>query len=233
MIELRGVRKGYLEGGQERLVFRELNGELRRGEISLLMGRSGTGKSTLLNLISGIDLPDHGNVWVDGVVMSRLAERERTLFRRRNIGFVFQFFNLVPTLTVEENLRLPLELNGKKGEPARRIVRDFLEQVELADRAGSFPDRLSGGEQQRVAIVRALVHDPLLILADEPTGNLDIETGAGILALLARLTRDGAKTLIMATHSAEAEAYADRVFTIRDGELVERQGKLGIKGSEM
>ncbi len=223
LIELRDVHKSYLEGARERVVFHGLNGAIRQGEFSILMGRSGTGKSTLLNLLSGVDLPDSGNVLIDGVALDQLSEKERTLYRRRNIGFVFQFYNLVPTLTVEENLSLPLELNGQKGSHAKRLVRDSLEQVGLADRAGSFPDRLSGGERQRVAIVRALVHDPLLILADEPTGNLDTETGGEILALLNSLTQEAEKTLIMVTHSTEAEDYADRVFVLRDGDLVERR----------
>src|SRR6185369_10013229 len=194
---------------------------LRRGEIAVLVGKSGTGKSTLLNLLSGIDLPSAGEVVIDGVPLNRLSERERTLFRRDRIGFVFQFFNLIPTLTVEENLLLPLELKGKIRPEERRAALDLLAEVGLADRAASFPDRLSGGEQQRVAVARALAHDPLLVLADEPTGNLDLETGLQVLALLDRLTRQAGKTMVMVTHSPEVVGIADRVFRIEDCRLVE------------
>jgi putative ABC transport system ATP-binding protein len=147
-------------------------------------------------------------------------ERQRTLYRRQNIGFVFQFFNLIPTLTVWENVVLPLELAGVPSGEIERRAESLLESVGLLDRRETFPDRLSGGEQQRVAIARALVHDPLLVLADEPTGNLDEETGRQVMSLLDRLTRQNGKNLILVTHSAEAAAYADRVLTLRDGTLV-------------
>ncbi len=222
LVELRGVRKAYREGDRERVVFDGLEARIERGRVTVLLGRSGTGKSTLLNLVSGIDLPDAGRVIVDGRSLTELNERERTLYRRRHIGFVFQFFNLIPTLTVRENLRLPLELNGVRGARAEAAVAAGLEQVGLADRGESFPDQLSGGEQQRVAIARALVHDPPLILADEPTGNLDDETGRGVLDLLARLTHGTGRTLVMVTHSSEAEAYADRCLVLADGRLRER-----------
>src|SRR6185369_1208810 len=194
---------------------------LRRGEIAVLVGKSGTGKSTLLNLLSGIDLPSSGEVVIDGVSLTRLTERERTLFRRDKIGFVFQFFNLIPTLTVEENLLLPMELKGRIGPEQRRAALALLAEVGLADRAGSFPDLLSGGEQQRVAVARALAHDPLLVLADEPTGNLDLETGLAVLGILDRLTRNAGKTLVMATHSPEVVGLADRVFRIEECRLIE------------
>ncbi len=223
LIRLSGIRKVYPEGDSERIIFEDLEASISAGELTVLVGRSGTGKSTLLNLISGIDLPDAGTVSIDGLSLTDLGERDRTLYRRRNIGFVFQFFNLVSTLTVEENLLLPLELNGTRGTRAQRIVRDYLAQVGLEERRHSFPDRLSGGEQQRIAIVRALVHDPLLILADEPTGNLDVHTGREILGLLARLTREAGKTLLMVTHSVEAETYADRILVLQDGRLQQRR----------
>jgi putative ABC transport system ATP-binding protein len=174
----------------------------------------------LLNLISGIDLVDEGDIWVDGQRLTALNERQRTLFRRQNIGFIFQFFNLIPTLTVWENVILPLELSGRDNGEARRQAAELLDAVGLLDRRDTFPDRLSGGEQQRVAIARALVHDPLLVLADEPTGNLDEDTGRQVLALLDRLTRQSGKNLILVTHSHEAAAYADRIITLRDGKLV-------------
>ncbi len=223
LVQLSGIRKVYPEGESERIIFEDLEASISAGQLTVLVGRSGTGKSTLLNLISGIDLPDAGTVSIDGLCLTDMGERDRTLYRRRNIGFVFQFFNLVSTLTVEENLLLPLELNGIRGTRAQRIVRDYLAQVGLEERRHSFPDRLSGGEQQRIAIVRALVHDPLLILADEPTGNLDVHTGREILDLLARLTREAGKTLLMVTHSVEAETYADRILVLQDGRLQQRR----------
>jgi len=192
-----------------------------RGELAVLVGRSGSGKSTVLNLMSGIDRPDSGEVIIDGVSLSTLPERERTLFRRDRIGFVFQFFNLIPTLTVEENLLLTLELKGRVRPEQRRAALGLLEEIGLADRAGSFPDRLSGGEQQRVAVARALAHDPLLVLADEPTGNLDLETGLQVLEILDRLTRRAGKTMVMVTHGREVIGLADRVFRMEDCRLVE------------
>ena len=156
---------------------------------------------------------------LDSVDMSRLSDRERTLVRRQRIGFVFQFFNLIPTLTVEENLRLPLELNGKKGAEWDQRVVMLLDRVALADRAASAPENLSGGEQQRIAIARALVHSPEILLADEPTGNLDQDTARKVLELLAPLSRETGATLLMVTHSSEATAHADRVMRIRDGRL--------------
>ena len=226
LIRLRDLTKVYEEGGRTRSVFRGLNVQVAAGECVVLLGRSGSGKSTLLNMIGGIDLPTGGEVLVrvDGreVSLARLSERERTLFRRARIGFIFQFSNLIPTLTVAENVRLPLELNGYSRAAQAERVADLLAVVGLADRGTSFPDRLSGGEQQRVAIARALVHDPALLLADEPTGNLDIETGRTVLDLLDRLVRQRGKTLVMVTHSPEVIGVADRVLTMRDGRLVER-----------
>jgi putative ABC transport system ATP-binding protein len=220
-IELRDVSKSYREGATVHVVLDSVDARVAPGEFVVLLGRSGSGKSTLLNLIGGIDAPSSGSVIVDGVALERLNEQERTLFRRERIGFVFQFFNLVPTLTVEENLLLPLELQGHGGTEAARAAGDLLDRVGLAGRGASFPDRLSGGERQRVAIARALIADPPLILADEPTGNLDLETGQQVLGLLERLVRSRGRTMLMATHSREVAALADRILTIRDGQLVE------------
>jgi len=222
LAELRDLTKTYEEGGRQRTVLRAANAEIARGELAVLVGRSGSGKSTLLNLLSGIDLPTAGEVVVDGVALSALSERERTLFRRDHVGFVFQLFNLIPTLTVEENVLLPLELKGSPTAGERSAALDLLAEVGLADRRSTFPDRLSGGEQQRVAVARALAHDPLLVLADEPTGNLDLETGLQVLELLDRLTRRAGKTMVMVTHSPEVIGLADRVFRIEDCRLVER-----------
>jgi len=220
LVELRSVTKVYHEGETERPVLRGIDVSVTRGEFLALLGRSGSGKSTLLNVVSGIDAPTAGEVWVDGTAVARLSDAERTRFRRHHIGFVFQFFNLIPTLTVLENLLLPLEMIGRTGAVARADAEALLAEVGLADRGRAFPDRLSGGEQQRVAVARALVHDPELILADEPTGNLDGESAAVVLALLARLSRDRKKTVIAATHSAEIAGAASRMLVLRDGRLV-------------
>jgi putative ABC transport system ATP-binding protein len=225
LVRLAGVTRSFEEAGGERFVLSGADAVLAAGELVVLLGRSGSGKSTLLNLISGIDLPNAGRIWVDGVEISALSERDRTLFRRRQIGFVFQFFNLLPTLTVEENLLLPLELTGKLAKTGRERAHALLAEVGLADRAATFPDRLSGGEQQRVAVARALIHDPLLVLADEPTGNLDLETGLEVIELLDRLTRRAGKTMLMVTHSREVVGVADRVLTIEEGRLTTRAGR--------
>jgi len=218
-IRLENLSKSYQEGTHTRVVLRDANAAFAKGEFAAILGRSGTGKSTLLNLISGIDRADSGAIWLDGRNLIALDEQARTLFRRQYIGFVFQFFNLIPTLTVWENVVLPLELKGTMAEEARPRVESMLDAVGLLDRRDAFPDRLSGGEQQRIAIARALTHDPLLVLADEPTGNLDEETGRQVMALLDQLTRQAGKNLILVTHSTEAAAYADRMLYLRDGRL--------------
>lgn len=214
------LSKSYQEGDRTRVVLQNAHAEFAHGEFVAILGRSGSGKSTLLNLISGIDRIDNGRIWLNDQDLTAMDDRQRTLFRRRNIGFIFQFFNLIPTLTVLENVTLPLELNGVSQRAARDRAEPMLDAVGLLERTATFPDRLSGGEQQRVAIARALVHDPLLVLADEPTGNLDEETGQQILALLDRLTRQAGKNLIMVTHSVEAASYADRMLVLREGQLV-------------
>jgi putative ABC transport system ATP-binding protein len=200
-------------------VLDHLNAEFSKGESVALRGRSGSGKSTLLNLISGIDAPDEGEVEVAGLNITTMSERDRTLFRREHIGFVYQAFNLVSTLSVSDNIRLVLELNGIDEPEAGNRVLEALDAVDLTDRAATFPDVLSGGEQQRVAIARALVHRPSLLLADEPTGNLDDKTAEGILRLLDRLVRQTGGTMIVATHSATVASYCDRVLELRNGVL--------------
>lgn len=228
IIQLENLSKSYHEAGQTRLILDRLDLQFAAGEFVCLVGKSGSGKSTLLNLISGIDAPSAGHVTIDtgegdtgggAVRLTALSEHERTLFRRQHIGIIFQFFNLIPTLTVLENVTLPLELAGTRGD-GRREAETLLARVGLHDRLATYPDRLSGGEQQRVAIARALVHNPLLILADEPTGNLDEETGDSVLRLLLELTRDLGKTLLMATHAPEVAEQADRVLHLVHGKLV-------------
>jgi len=221
VVRLEALTKGYVEAGRERRVLDRVDAEIRPGELVVLLGRSGSGKSTLLNLIAGIDRPDAGEVWLEGRALGRLSEDERTRVRRDRIGFVFQFFNLVPTLSVEENVWLPWELRGRLGRAERQRALDLLAEVGLADRRQQMPDRLSGGEQQRVAVARALAADPALVLADEPTGNLDLDTGLEVLDLLDRLTRKAGKTLLMVTHSREVMGLADRLLALDHGHLVE------------
>jgi putative ABC transport system ATP-binding protein len=220
-LELRDLRKGYEEGGRAHLVLDGLSARVAPGERVAILGPSGSGKSTLLNLISGIDRPDSGTVTIAGTDLTALTEVERTRFRRKYIGFVFQFFNLLPTLTVLENLLLPLELKGPLDDTHRTRARSLLERVGLVARADTFPDRLSGGEQQRVALARALVHDPELVLADEPTGNLDEEMAAKVGDLMAELVSGERRTLVVVTHSRPLAARMDRVLRLDHGRLVE------------
>lgn len=219
LLRVSDVHKGYRDGASEQRILDGVSFEIERGACVALLGRSGSGKSTLLNLIAGIDRPDRGTISFLGQPLSSLGEPALTLLRRRHIGFIYQFFNLLPTLTVAENLVLPLELNGyPHAEAAARLER-LLERLGLGGRRGAFPDQLSGGEQQRVAIGRALIHEPALVLADEPTGNLDAETGGQILELLAELFRDRRQSLILVTHSLAVSRIADRVLTLENGRL--------------
>jgi putative ABC transport system ATP-binding protein len=218
-LRIRELARSFREGERVHRVLDGASAEIGPAEVVAIVGRSGSGKSTLLNLISGIDQPDAGSVAIDGREITALHEPERTLFRRRHIGFVYQFFNLVPTLDVGENVRLVLELNGVAGAAARERTHAALESVELADRSKSAIDTLSGGEQQRVAIARALVHEPQVILADEPTGNLDDESARIVLPLLLRLSRERGATLVIVTHDHALTASAGRVLELRDGRL--------------
>jgi putative ABC transport system ATP-binding protein len=218
LIRARGLRKSYATATSSQQVLSGIDLDIAAGEFVVVLGRSGSGKSTLLNLLGAMDRPTEGQLTIGGQRVDRLDEAGRTLFRRRHVGFVFQAFNLIPTLTVSENLRLPLELNGLEANADDRIA-GYLERLGLADKTDRYPEQLSGGEQQRVAVARALVHEPSLLVADEPTGNLDLETGREVLALLDRMTREAGKTLVMATHSPEVIGIADRVLTIRDGRI--------------
>ena len=220
VVRLRGLTKQYEEAGVKRAVLHAVDTDMREGDFVVLLGKSGSGKSTLLNMIGGIDTATAGEVWVRETCITTLKEPALTLFRRDHIGFIFQFFNLIPTLTALENVSLSYELRGNPRREGEKSARQMLERVGLANRADTYPDKLSGGEQQRIAIARALVHQPDLILADEPTGNLDEETGQTILHLLLELTRDAGKTLIMATHNPEVVPSADVVYHIHEGKLV-------------
>jgi putative ABC transport system ATP-binding protein len=219
MVQLKNVSKSYLEGNSKHTVLDHMDLKIAEGNIVILFGKSGSGKSTLLNIISGIDLPDEGVVSVGGADITQLSERERTLVRRNKIGFIFQFFNLISTLTVEENLRLPLELTDYNHPPEK--IESILSEVGMTSKIRSYPDRLSGGEQQRVAIARALIHNPDIVLADEPTGNLDYDTGLQIVDLLDRVVKKTGKTMVMVTHSREVMGLADKVFSLKEGKLHE------------
>lgn len=221
-LTLEKVSKSYLEGNHLRIVLNQVSIQINKGEFIAILGKSGSGKTTLLNLISGIDRVDKGKISLNDHVLTNMDDHTSTLFRRRNIGFIFQFFNLISTLNVWENVTMPLELNGLMDDIHQANARILLDEVGLSDRMKTYPDRLSGGEQQRVAIARALVHNPMLVLADEPTGNLDESTGKHVLELLDRLTRRAGKNLILVTHSPEAASYADRLFILSDGKLDER-----------
>ena len=227
MLRIRQLSRSFREGARVHRVLDQLDAEVRSGEHLAIVGRSGSGKSTLLNLISGIDRADAGAVEVDGVEVTALGEPGRTLFRRAHVGFVYQFFNLIPTLDVAENVRLVLELNGVRGAAARSRSLAALAAVGLAARAHSAVDQLSGGEQQRVAIARALVHEPQLLLADEPTGNLDEQTARELLPVLLSLSRARGATLVIVTHDEALAASADRVLELRDGRLHERRAVPG------
>jgi len=223
IIHLKNLTKSYTEGKEKRTILDNVSMTFYQGDFILLLGHSGSGESTLLNLISGIDDPDAGEIEVNGQTINRLSERQRTLFRREHIGFIFQFFNLIPTLTVLENITLALQLNGKLTTAKQQEVSQLIDRVGLTARQHTFPDKLSGGEQQRVAILRAIAHNPTVLLADEPTGNLDEATGQTILSLLLELTRQANKTLIMATHNPDIIPLADKIYHVKQGQLVEER----------
>lgn len=216
---IRALNKSYLEGDHNHVVLNDVNAEFESGLMHAVTGRSGSGKSTLLNLIAGIDLPDSGTVTIAGHNVSGLNERQRTLLRRQRIGIVFQFFNLIESLTVAENVMLPLELNGEPDRTQR--TNEALDRVGLGNLSQRFPAGLSGGEQQRVAIARAIVHKPSLILADEPTGNLDDDSAQQVISTLDESR--GESTVIVVTHSMELAERCDRQWELRSGQIEMRQ----------
>ena len=219
MIALRQVRKVYGRGETEVCALSAVSLDIAQGEFVSVVGPSGSGKSTLLHLLGGLDQPTSGEIVIGGTPISGMTDDEITIFRRRKIGFVFQFFNLLPTLTAEENVALPLLLDGRGWREVRPKVESVLDQVGLGRRRQHRPDELSGGEMQRVAIARALVIDPVLILADEPTGNLDSRTGEQVLSLVRDANRGGA-TVVLVTHDARAASYGSRTVTMQDGGIV-------------
>lgn len=222
MVTLRQLSKTYSRGEAIVAALRDVNLEIRPGEFCAFVGPSGCGKSTLLNLVAGLDLPTSGEIVLDGRSTKNLTSYEWTKLRRETIGIVFQAFHLVHGLTAEENIALPLMLRGDKGREIAQRVEDMLERVGMSHRRRHRPAELSGGEQQRVAIARALTHGPRLLLADEPTGNIDSHQGAAILALIRELAISGGQTVLLVTHSSVAAQSADYVWTMRDGQLVSR-----------
>ena len=218
VIKFSNVSKYYLAGGTRVTALSRVNMQLNSGDFVTVMGPSGGGKTTLLNCIGGLDTPDEGDIFLNDRLISKMSDRELTELRRKEIGFVFQFFNLMPTLTIWENVELPLLLSHSSRSEDKRI-HTLLDYVGLTDRARSFPAELSGGEMQRVAIARALVHQPAIILADEPTGNLDSENGTKILELMKKISVEFHTTLVVATHNPKIADYGNVHFEIRDGEL--------------
>jgi putative ABC transport system ATP-binding protein len=218
-VRAENLHKAFVLGSTAVGALRGIDFAVARGEFVAVMGPSGCGKTTLLNLVGGIDVPSRGTVWVDGVEISRLSDDELTDLRRDRLGFVFQFYNLIPTLTARENIETPMQFRGQSRSARRERAAVLLSRVGLADRADHKPAELSGGEQQRVAIARALANDPALVLLDEPTGDLDSATGKEILGLLQKLNREEKVTLVVATHDAAVAAISSRVVKLRDGKI--------------
>jgi putative ABC transport system ATP-binding protein len=227
------VTKTFRQGDRSVTALTSIQLEVSQGKFLAIMGASGSGKSTLLHLMAGLAKPDSGSVRINGTDLANMPDRQLTMFRRRNIGLVFQSFNLIPTLTAEENIALPMMLEGRNGQPVARKVEELLANLGISERRGHRPDSMSGGEQQRVAIGRALVTDPAVILADEPTGNLDSANSRSVCELLRDLSTNRGKTIVMVTHEPVVGAYAQEVAVIRDGRLVERFATDGMDSSRL
>ena len=227
MIEVVNVTKNYGEGAKAVQALRGVNLFAKKGEIVSIMGPSGSGKSTLLHLMGGLDVPTGGAVIIDGQDTQKLNDRNLTLLRRRKLGFVFQFFNLLPTMSVEENIALPLVLEKVDKATVAQRVNELIAIVGLEHRRTHKPDELSGGQQQRVAIARALANNPALLLADEPTGNLDSKTGAEILALMRETVQKFNQTIVMVTHDPKVAEHGDRIVVIKDGLVDEERAAMG------
>ncbi len=221
VLEAKDLSKQYKLGQHLVHALTGVNFQVEEGEFVAIMGPSGSGKSTLLHLLGGLDSPTEGNITLAEQSLAKLSEYKATLVRRHNVGFVFQFFNLLPTLTAEENVLLPIIIDGKNPRKYEERLANLLELVGLLDRRKHKPDQLSGGEQQRVAIARALISEPAILLADEPTGNLDTKTGTAIMELLRISCNELNQTVIVVTHDPKAAAYADRIIFLRDGDIVE------------
>lgn len=222
IIETKELCKSFTMGDQTLQILNNVNLEIKRGEFVSIMGPSGSGKSTLLYLLGGLDAPTSGSITVAGKEISNLNDAEESEMRRKDIGFVFQFYNLIPNLNVEENIMLPLLLDGKKMKDHKKALDEILEIVGLSDRRDHTPRELSGGQQQRVAIARSLINEPELIMADEPIGNLDSKTGLEIMELFKRINEVKNKTIIQVTHDSQAAKYGNRIIHIMDGKVEDR-----------
>lgn len=219
IIEIKDICKSFGEKDNRTQVLNNISLTTGKGEFISLMGASGSGKSTLLYLLGGLDTPDSGEIFLDGRDISKMRDKELSRLRREGLGFVFQFFNLVQNLTVEDNILLPLVMDGKNPKKYRERLNGILETIGLSDKRKSYPNQLSGGQQQRCAIARAVIYEPKILLADEPTGSLDSKSGSGIMELFSRINKDKGITILMVTHSAECAAYSDRVITLSDGQI--------------
>src|SRR5690606_11040219 len=222
MLIARGLEKTYRSGERTLTVLRDVDLEIEEGDFVAILGPSGSGKTTLLGLLAGLDTPSRGSVAIDGTDLAPLSEDERARFRRDNVGFVFQSFQLIPSLTAQENVQVPLELQGQTGAPERAAA--LLGRAGLGGRLGHYPSQLSGGEQQRVALARAFVHSPRILFADEPTGNLDAATGQGIIGLMEGMNREAGTTLVLVTHDLDLAARAHRTIRLADGAVVADSG---------
>lgn len=223
MLAARDLTKEYQSGATRLAVLKDVTFDIPQGAFVAIVGPSGSGKTTLLGLLAGLDLPSRGTVQLDGADLSRLDEDARAKLRGQKVGFIFQSFQLIPTLTAAENVQVPLELRGESDAPERAL--GLLTRVGLGDRIGHFPNQLSGGEQQRVAIARAFANEPRILFADEPTGNLDGATGARIVALLDELNRESGATVVIVTHDLELAEHAQRIIRLSDGAVVEDRSK--------
>ncbi len=221
IIETVNLYKDYMLGTVSVEILKDINLSIAKGEFITIMGPSGSGKSTLLYLLGGLDKPTSGKIIINGKDISELSDQEQSVMRRRDVGFVFQFYNLVPNLTVEDNVMLPILLDGKKISDYRDKLDEILDIVELSDRKSHTPRELSGGQQQRVAIARALINEPDIILADEPTGNLDSKTSEEVMNLLQRINKEKRKTILQVSHSIETANYSDRIIKVKDGRVWE------------
>ena len=222
VLHTQALSRHYQLGSETIHALRGVSLEVQQGEFVAVMGPSGSGKSTLLHLLGLVDLPDEGEIYLDGAATSHLSDDELTRLRREKLGFIFQSFELIPTLSAQENILLPADIAGRKAEALPRL-KELTQQLGIADRLGHRPNELSGGQRQRVAIARALINDPVLILADEPTGNLDTQTGTEVLELLQTGVKSEGWTVVMVTHDRNAAAFADRIIYLQDGRLLTEQ----------
>ena len=229
IIETENLIKTFQNGKETSMILKQLNFSVKEGEFVSIMGPSGCGKSTLLYLLGGLDLPTSGSVKFNGEDLGKMKAKELSKLRRRELGFVFQFYNLVPNLTVEENILLPILLDGHKTKAYQKQLEEMLEIIGMSERAKYTPRELSGGQQQRVAIARALLHNPKLILADEPIGNLDSKSGKEVMKLFGKINREFGSTIIQVTHSEESALYGSRILRMKDGKIISQEQVEEIK----